>query len=302
MVRAKAGSSLAYDTYVTSPAGLLNRDLETIIRGNDPRFATPTPEMIEATSPEGFREVWEPLLDKGEIEVLIFGDFQRDVAIDALRTSFGALPPRAPIDPASFAARPGAPEAGAREVLYHRGDANQAAAVVAWPVGSGLTDISEGRQLEILGQLVMNRLFDEMRERAGASYAPQVRVDWPMDHVGGGTLIALAQLRPEDVPAFYAAADEIVQDLAANGPDADELARVTEPLRQTILRATTGNGFWMWQLRGSTRDAQRLRVIGSLLDDYSQSTPERMQALAAKYLGAREPLEVAIVPEGTQVP
>ena len=148
----------------------------------------------------------------------------------------------------------------------------------------------------------MNRLFDEMRERAGASYAPQVRVDWPMDDVGGGTLIALAQLRPEDLPAFYAAADEIVQDLAANGPDADELARVTEPLRQTILRATTGNGFWMWQLRGSTRDAQRLRVIGSLLDDYSQSTPERMQALAAKYLGARAPLEIAIVPEGTQVP
>ncbi|MEL7729404.1 insulinase family protein [Citromicrobium bathyomarinum] len=302
VVRAKAGSSLAYDTYVTSPAGLLNRDLETIIRGGDLRFATPTPEMIEATSAEGFREVWEPLLDKGEIEVLIFGDFQRDVAIKALRTSFGALPPRAPIDPASFAARPGAPKAGAREVLYHRGDANQAAAVVAWPVGSGLTDISEGRQLEILGQLVMNRLFDEMRERAGASYAPQVRVDWPMDDVGGGTLIALAQLRPEDLPAFYAAADEIVQDLAANGPDADELARVTEPLRQTILRATTGNGFWMWQLRGSTRDAQRLRVIGSLLDDYSQSTPERMQALAAKYLGARAPLEIAIVPEGTQVP
>ena len=298
--RARAGARLAYDTYVTSPGGLLNRDLETLIRDGDPRFATPSPAMIEETSAQGFREVWEPLLKQGEIEVLIFGDFERATAIEALKSSFGALPERQPIDPATLAPQPGTPPAGKREVLYHRGDNNQAAAVVAWPVGSGLANIAEGRQLEILGQVMMNRLFDEMRERAGASYAPQVRVDWPMDDVGGGTILALAQLRPGDVTAFYAAADEIVADLAANGPTADELARVTEPLRQTILRATTGNGFWMWQLRGATRDPQRLRVISGLLNDYSQTTPQRMQALAAKYL-ASEPIEIAIVPEGTEL-
>ena len=43
-------------------------------------------------------------------------------------------------------------------------------------------------------------------------------------------------------------------------------------------------------------------MIGSLLDDYSVTTPERMQALAAKYLGSRKPLEIAIVPEGAKVP
>lgn len=302
VIRAKAAARISYDTYATSPAGLLNRDLETLIRNGDPRFATPSPEMVEGTTPEGFRKVWEPLLKKGPIEVLIFGDFEREQAIEALKTSFGALPPREAIDPATLAANPEAPEAGARKLLYHRGDANQAAAVVAWPAGSGLAQVREGRQLEILGQLMMNRLFDEMRERAGASYAPQVRVDWPNDDVGGGTIIALAQLRPDDIPAFYAAADEIARDLATTGPTADELARVTEPLRQTILRATTGNGFWMWQLRGSTRDPSRIGVIRTLLDDYSMTTPDRMKALAAKYLEARKPLEIAIIPEGTDLP
>lgn len=302
VARARAAARIAYESYATSPGGLLSRDLESVIRNGDPRFATPSPAMIEGTSAEGFREVWEPLLQRGEIEVMIFGDFDRETAIQALRTTFGALDSRQPVDPATLAPRPQAPEAGAREVLTHRGDANQAAAVVAWPVGSGTAQIEDGRQLEILGQIVMNRLFDEMRERAGASYAPQVRVEWPADDVGGGTIIALAQLRPDDVPAFYAAADEIVQDLAVNGPTPDEVGRVTEPLRQTILRATTGNGFWMWQLRGASRDPGRLLTIGSLLDDYSETTPERMQALAMKYLGSREPLEIAIVPEGTQVP
>jgi len=148
----------------------------------------------------------------------------------------------------------------------------------------------------------MNRLFDEMRERAGASYAPQTRVDWPVDDVGGGTFIALAQLRPGDVTAFYDASEKIVADLATNGPTEDELARVTEPLRQTILRASTGNGFWMWQLRGTSRDPTLLKSMASLVEDYSVATPERIKQLAAKYLASRKPLEIAIVPEGTQVP
>jgi len=302
LARAKAGERLSYDNYATSPAGLLNRDLESLIRNGDPRFGTPTPEMVENTSAEGFRKVWEPLLKQGEIEVMIFGDFDRDAAIESLEKTIGALPPREPVDPATFGPRPAAPEADGREVEYHRGDANQAAVVLAWPVGSGPAEISESRQLEILSQIFMNRLFDEMRERAGASYAPQTRVDWPVDDVGGGTFIALAQLRPGDVTAFYDASEKIVADLATNGPTEDELARVTEPLRQTILRASTGNGFWMWQLRGTSRDPTLLKSMASLVEDYSVATPERIKQLAAKYLASRKPLEIAIVPEGTQVP
>ena len=41
-------------------------------------------------------------------------------------------------------------------------------------------------------------------------------------------------------------------------------------------------------------------MISGLLNDYSQTTPQRMQALAAKYL-ASEPIEIAIVPEGTEL-
>ena len=42
--------------------------------------------------------------------------------------------------------------------------------------------------------------------------------------------------------------------------------------------------------------------MASLVEDYSVATPERIKQLAAKYLASRKPLEIAIVPEGTQVP
>ena len=49
------------------------------------------------------------------------------------------------------------------------------------------------------------------------------------------------------------------------------------------------------ELKGGT-------VTIALLPDVAPKHVERMKALAAKYLASREPLEIAIVPEGTQVP
>ena len=301
VLRAKAAALLAYESYSTSPGGLLTRDLDYLLRDRDRRYATPDPAAVEAATPGGFRKVWEPLLKQGPVEVMIYGEFDRDAAVAALEKTFGALPPREAI-PAAVAARvPGFPKAGETTVLQHRGDDNQAAAVIAWPSGGGVQDISESRQLEILTQLFSNRLLEEMRERSGASYAPQVVAEWPVDMQAGGTITAFAQLKPEDVPVFFAAAEAIAADIAANPPSEDELNRVTEPLRQLIRRASTGNQFWMFQLAGATSDPRRVLAIRSLLADYSQTTPAAMQALARRYLTSRPGYRLAVIPEGQEL-
>ena len=302
VLRAKAAARLAYESYSTSPSSVLTRDLEFYLHDRDPRYATPDLAMLEGATPEGFREVWEPLLKRGPIEIAIFGEFNRDAAVEALRKTFGALPERAPI-PAEVAARtPDFPAPSADTVvLHHRGDANQAAAVIAWPTGGGVERLPESRQLEILANLFNNRLIDAMRERAGASYAPQVTNSWPVDLAEGGRIMAIAQLRPQDVPAFFAAADEIAADLAANPPTEDELARVTEPLRQLINRASTGNMFWMYQLEGSTRDPRRVQLVRSLLNDYTVTTPQAMQQLAQRHLAARPGSRLAVIPQGQEL-
>jgi zinc protease len=302
VTRAKAASELAYNTFSTSPGGVLNRDLEYLVTAKDPRFATPDPAAIKAATPEGFRKVWEPLLKQGPIEVLVFGEFDAAKITEQLRLTFGALPPRAPI-PADIAARvPGfAPTADKPAILTHRGDPNQAAAVVAWPSGGGVASLRESRQLEILTQLFNNRLLDALRERAGASYSPQVFSKWPEDLASGGRITALAQLEPEFVPVFFAEADRIAKDLAVNPPTADELSRVTEPLAQLIRRASTGNQFWLYNLEGATQDPQRVGLLRTLLADYSQTSPQVMQFLADRYLAKGVPFRLAIIPEGQQL-
>lgn len=299
VIRAKAAAELAYNTYATSPGGILNRDLEYLVTGGDQRFATPDPAALNAITPEGFRAVWEPLLRQGPVEVLVFGEFDQPAIVEQLRLTFGALPPREPIA-ADVAARvPSFAQAGAKPaIVSHRGDANQAAAVVAWPSGGGVASLRESRQLEILTQLFNNRLLEALREQAGASYSPQVFSNWPADLASGGRITALAQLEPEFVPIFFAEADRIAKDLAANPPTADELARVTEPLAQVIRRASTGNQFWLYNLEGAASDPQRVALLRTLLADYSQTSPQVMQFLADRYFGRGVPFRLAILPEG----
>ncbi len=302
VLRAKAAAKLAYNTYSTSPAAVINRDLEYLTNDRDPRFATPTPDMLDTVTPEQFREVWEPLLRQGPVEVLVFGEFDRDAIVEKLRTTFGALPEREPISPMVAERIPDFPVTGDEAtVLTHRGDANQAAAVIAWPTRGGMASIRESRQLQILVEIFSNRLLEAMRERFGASYAPQAFSDWPVDIDGGGKIIALAQLEPENVPVFFAEADRLAHDLAENPPSADEINRVTEPLSQRVRRASTGNQFWLLNLEGASFDPQRVALLRTLLADYSQTTPEVMQFLADRYFVGTQPLKLAVIPEGQEL-
>ncbi|MBO6768143.1 MAG: insulinase family protein [Erythrobacter sp.] len=298
VARAKAAGKLAYESYSANPGGILQRDLEYLLRDSDPRFRTPTPEMFDAATPEDFREVWEPLLKQGPVEVLVFGEFDKAATIETLRETFGALPPReAPS--AEVLNRPvDFPEAGETVVRHHRGDANQAAAVVAWPSGAGVENLRESRRLEVLASLFNNRLMDAMREHAGASYSPVVRSDWPSDVNSGGRIAALAQLRPEDVPVFFAEAERIAKELASAPVTEDEYNRVVEPLRQYVSRASTGNLFWLYQLEGASVDDRRIGLLRYLLADYTQTPPAELQALAQKYLASREGWKLAVIPQG----
>ncbi len=296
--RAKASALLGYESYNRDPNGVLNRDLDWLLRDRDPRFATPTPDQIEAATAEGFRRTWSRLLAQGPVEVAVFGDIDRAATVEALSRTFGALDPRMPLSE-DVASRPlEFPEIGSGPVhLAHQGDPDQAAAVIAWPTAGGSAGLVQSRKLDLLTQVFSNRLMDGLRERAGAAYSPFVTSSWPLDTQSGGLMFALAQIDPALVPAFYEEAETIVADLAENGPTADELARVVEPVRQRIERASTGHTFWLNQLEGAAFDRNRAIYLQSLYSDYSDATPQELQALAQRYLAARPGLRISVLPE-----
>ncbi|MGP7795072.1 M16 family metallopeptidase [Sphingomonas sp. CLY1604] len=296
VARAKSAALTAIPGYDSSADGVLSRDLEGLLHAGDPRWQTPDAKAVDALTPARFKAFWAPLLASGPIEVDVFGDVKTDEAIAAVAKSLGALPPRTVTDtappPVNFPAHVATPV-----LRYHNGPDNQASAVIAWPTGAGLADIAESRRLDVLAQVFSDRLFERMRQAAGASYSPGVASQWPKGLPGGGRLMAISQVAPANVPLFFRLSREIAADLAKNPVSADELARIKGPLQQYYARASTSSLFWLRELSGGAYDERRFDAIRHLGRDFGDVTPDVLQATAAKYLVPEKDWTLAVLPK-----
>lgn len=299
IARVKTGAALAYDAMERAPDSVLARDLNWLLRDKDVRFRTPSRAEIEALTPQSFRAAWEPLLASGPIEVQVFGQVKADDAIRAVAETLGALPPRqdAPVPAANRMMRfPAHVEKPV--ILRHKGDKEQAAAVMAWPTAGGFALGKEARQLEILTQIFNDRLFDKLRSTEGAAYSPSVQNSWPFSYESGGYILVTSQIRPDRVQYFYDVVKATATDLAKNPVSADELQRAVTPMRQLLMRAGTGNAFWMNQMEGATRDARYVKAMQAMAQDMLTVTPADIQGLAAKYLVPSKSWSAVVLPEG----
>ena len=302
IARAKALAKSGLDSYEMSANTVLQRDLDYLIKSGDLRWKSPDANAINAITPKAFDMFWKPLLEQGPIEVAIFGDFERGAAIAALENSFAALKTRKPKQSAPDALKITFPAANSTPVvLTHKGPANQVAALIAWPTGGGLDRITESRELEILAAIFRDRLFEKFRSEQAASYSPDMVNNWPDDFPGGGYMMAYTQVRPEDVDRFYAFADQVAKDLTATPVSADELQRAVEPVKQYVERASSGNTFWLQQLKGAAFNSARFDALGHLYSDFNNVSARRLQELAAKYFRDDMAWKLTVVPEAKSV-
>lgn len=300
--REKALAIAGYRSFDMSATAVLQRELQYRLSGNDLRWKIPTPDEVRKVDAKAFRRFWEPLLASGPVEVLLFGDFETEKAVDALRKTVGALKPRSAAAVSQKASQVIFPAANAKPLRFtHKGPKDQLAAVIGWPTGAGLAQISEARQLEVLAALFRDRLFEKFRSEQAASYSPDATATWPDEFASGGFLMAYSQMQPKDKDRFFAFANAVAADLASTPVSKDELQRALEPILQYVERATTGNLFWMNELEGATYNAARYDALGRLYSDYSKVTPEQLQALARKYLVTAKAWTMVVEPEAGAV-
>jgi zinc protease len=298
--RAKALATSGYASFEMSATSVLQRDLEYLLRNKDARWKAATPAEVAKIDAAKFESYWQPLMAQGPVEVLLFGDFDKAVAVAALEKSFGAMAPRAPLPVSAAATELRFPAPTAAPVrLMHRGASDQSAAVMAWPTGGGISGITEGRQLETLAAIFRDRLFEKFRAEQAASYSPDMAANWPLDFNSGGYLMAYTQVKPADVDRFFAFADAIAADLIANPVSADELQRAVEPTKQAIERAASGNSFWLNQLKGATYDPERFVALGKLYSDYNNVTPAILQSLAKRYFIRDKAWKLVVTPQSS---
>ena len=296
--RARAGQLIGYDLLSSSPAAVIENGLKSALYSGDRRFGPPTREEVSALTPAAFRAFWEPLLRNGPLEIQVFGDVGSLDLEGMLASSFGALPRRTPINaPAGANELHITPVPASPIVVRHNGSEGQAAAILAYPTGGGIADTRTSRQLDILAAIYNDRLYDRLRDQAGASYSQAVSSVWPKDFASGGYLFVGGLVRPQDTELMYRSARAIAAEMVSAPVTEDELRRAVGPAVEQIERAASGNVFWMLETEGATRDPDRFRVLRRYLTDLASVTPADIQRLAGIYLQPGRAVPVLILPE-----
>lgn len=279
-----------------NPAATMRLMAPQFLHGGDKRWALPSAEEAEGTKLEDLRALLTPALSNGAIDVTIVGDITVDRAVESVAATFGA-----------FSARPDTRAQHGPDNATHfptendmaikivtAGQTEQQIASVIWPTHGRFPDIREQATLQLLSDIMEQRLFDRLRG-IGTVYVAQVgsAASEVFDY---GYIQALAQLSPGDAQKFYDALDQLVGEMAKGDWTDDDLARAKIPALQALRKTRETNGYWLSVLDRAQEDPNKLALARDYGADLEAVTKPDIVAAARRYLDAQRAVKLTVGP------
>lgn len=288
----------SYDLQYASASARAGRELRGFLRPNDKRVAPVERDVIAAATPDQFRAFYAPLLAEGPVHAIIVGDVSLDDAVAAMLPTVAALPtrPEPAVAPDPAAIRPPAPNP-TPVTFTHRGDPDQAFAAIGWTTFGGLDNVRDQRALALAANIFQARLFEQLREREGATYSPNATHNASETFPNWGVFFAAAEVKPDNVATFFRIARAIVADLAAHPVEADEFARAQNPVISGIERRLATNAYWVAALEGWDSDPRQIARVRDYLSDYRGLTAEDVRRAVATWVTDQGDWSMVVLPD-----
>lgn len=287
-----------YPTLDSTPGGVASRDLERLIRNNDPRFGIPAEETLRSATLEQV-SAWLETTKKGEsIEIGVVGDFDPEAVIREVARTFATLPVIAadvPVPP-SDATRLKMTEGGSRaNVLTHAGEDTTALLRIYWPSFDGRDDMKL-RRLNVLNAMFKIKLTDVLREELGATYSPSSFYSAPRTYPDFGYLAASIEVSPNDIAKAEARIHALAQEMTESALDQELFDRAITPIRESIEETLESNPYWMNIISRSQTDSEIVERHRRRHDAYEEMTLEDVAKLAPKIFKREAAVVYHIVP------
>lgn len=281
-------------------SGVFSRAAATALHGGDRRWQRiPDAASVAAVSVDDLAALIGQDFADGPIEVTIVGDIDIERAIDAVARSFGALPNRGLRQPpGDLALSLHFPPATQEAVsVTHRGRADQAVAMAAWPTDDFFADTQSQRSLAMMAAVLQSRLTDRLRTQDGVTYSPSATSDASETFKGFGFVQAMVETPLDKVARFYTELDSIVAALRSAPPTADELDRAKRPRVDRRIRALRENQYWITVLANAHRDDRQFDAIRALVSGTEQVSAADVQAAAIRFLRPGTGFHLTVTPE-----
>jgi len=286
-----------------TPAGA-QAAMDAWLHGGDSRWGVPDEAKLGSYTLDDARKWLAPALTKDYLELSIVGDFDESTLLPLVLKTFGALPVRADKKTDLPKARKITFPTGATEKTFtYDSKIPQGTAVVVWKTDGLRGNTKLFRRLNLLGEILSDRLRKEIREKLGASYSPNAGPGGSDGLDGFGYLSAECVGKAEDTKKLADTATEIANLLARNGTTDDELDRARKPMQATMEKMKRDNSYWLGTvLAQSQEDPTRIDLIRGRDADYASITPKELLDVAVKYLGQKHAMKVLIHPEAKTEP
>ncbi len=253
------------------------------LAGDDGRFGYPPPEAFRHLSLADARDWLSVFLKKARLELSVVGDMDRDAVLALASRYFGSLPAR----PGLVRPRPVSGirfPAGKTRIFPVDTKIPKALVVLAYPT-EDLWNIRRTRRLNILGEVLSERLREGIREKQGAAYSPVAYHQPSRTYTGYGVLFAMVYTTPGTVNRLISEIQAIAATLARSKITVEELQRTVGPVKTSIKDMRRRNGYWLnTVLTGSREHPEQLEWSRTLLSDYAAISPEQISRLAGTYL------------------
>ncbi|MCX6866170.1 MAG: insulinase family protein, partial [Verrucomicrobia bacterium] len=153
-------------------------------------------------------------------------------------------------------------------------------------------------RLNLLAEILGDRLREEIREKLGASYSPNAGVSGSDALEGMGYILSESIGKPADLELLLDTMRDLADQLATHGATADELDRALKPTLSQLEKSRRDNQYWLATVMSESQsDPTRLELARTRDADYRSITLKEINALAKKYLKAENALLVFIKPK-----
>lgn len=296
-----------YQPLQSTVEGVMADQVEQLISGGSARFGFPAREAVAQTGREAVVKFLQRSLAEDYLEVSVVGDIDLAEVEREVRRIFGALPPRRDA--------PGEWPEPRRSVLFPMGGAGSTApgpdglvrlavdsdlpralAAVFWPTVD-MSDIHEVRRLNVVAQVVRDRLRKRIREELGDAYSPSCFNNSSPVFYDFGWLQASNGVNPGQGAAMAALIREITHGVAEEEIPAEEFQRAIQPLLSFLGEYRRQNTYWLNRvLLRAAAEPHQIEWARHFEDDYRSMTAADITATARRHLRPGRSLSVVIEP------
>jgi zinc protease len=276
--------------------GPLATEVANLLANGDPRFGVPKEEIMMARTIDEVKAWLTPQLARGPLEVALVGDLDIEASIAAAARTIGALPRRE--------AKPALPEL--KKVTFPAqpftksyvidSEIPKGAVFVYWPTDD-LFDARRGRRLNLLADILQDRLRVRVREAIGGTYSPRAQNNSSDVFPGYGYMAVSIDIDPAMAGKISDLAVEIADELKQKGVTDDEFKRAREPTFSAATQSMRDNTYWLPRVVARAQEKpERLDWTRMRLADIEAIRPAEISALAAKFLGRERASRATILP------